>query len=107
MRLDQPARPAPAFLPPSTMPVSDIIVEREREFPRDGADTYGALPDTAIVYDGSFPASKWAKDEVYMIGMNFPPSENVEAAPEAASEAASGAVPDAPTDVAPPDAEHA
>ena len=46
----------------------EIIVEREREFPREGADSMGALPDTAMVYDGSFPPSQWAEDPLYMRG---------------------------------------
>ncbi len=46
----------------------EIIVEREREYPREGVDTFGALPDTALVYDGSFPPSQWAEDPLYMRG---------------------------------------
>jgi sec-independent protein translocase protein TatB len=45
-----------------------LTVERDREFPKDGADSLGALPDTALVYDGSFPPSKWADDPLYMRG---------------------------------------
>lgn len=45
-----------------------IAVERDREFPRDGADSYGALPDTAIVYAEGFPASRLADDPLYMRG---------------------------------------
>ncbi len=45
-----------------------LTVERDREYPKDGADCLGALPDTAMVYDGSFPASKWAEDPLYMRG---------------------------------------
>ncbi len=47
---------------------SDVTVEREREYPAGGADTSGALPDTAVVYGGSFPESKWAKDPLYTTG---------------------------------------
>jgi sec-independent protein translocase protein TatB len=43
-----------------------IVVDREREFPREGADAYGALPDTAIVYAGTLPASPLANDAVYL-----------------------------------------
>jgi sec-independent protein translocase protein TatB len=45
-----------------------IAIDREREYPREGADSYGALPDTAIVYDGSLPASALAEDALYTRG---------------------------------------
>ncbi len=47
---------------------SDMFVERDRENPREGADSYGALPDTAIVYDGSLPKSALADDPLYVLG---------------------------------------
>ncbi len=47
---------------------SEMFVERDRENPREGADSYGALPDTAIVYDGSLPKSALADDPLYMLG---------------------------------------
>jgi sec-independent protein translocase protein TatB len=45
-----------------------LVVEREREYPREGADSYGALPDTAVVYDGSLPPSPLAGDALYTRG---------------------------------------
>ncbi|HEY8040753.1 MAG TPA: hypothetical protein VIF15_13200, partial [Polyangiaceae bacterium] len=45
-----------------------VVVEREREYPREGADSYGALPDTAIVYDDALPASPLADDPLYASG---------------------------------------
>jgi hypothetical protein len=45
-----------------------LVVDREREYPREGADSYGALPDTAMVYDGSLPASPLAGDALYSRG---------------------------------------
>jgi len=51
-----PADPAPAPIPGG------------REYPSEGADSYGALPDTAAVYDGSFPASPLADDLLYTRG---------------------------------------
>jgi sec-independent protein translocase protein TatB len=45
-----------------------VAVEREREYPREGADAYGALPDTAVVYDGSLPASPLSEDPLYASG---------------------------------------
>lgn len=47
---------------------SEMFVERDRENPREGADSYGALPDTAIVYDGSLPKSALADDPLYTMG---------------------------------------
>lgn len=66
-------------LPPTHVPSIDdpnaVVIEREREFPREGADAYGALPDTAVVYADSFPASRWAADPLYAHGdANFVPS---------------------------------
>jgi sec-independent protein translocase protein TatB len=45
-----------------------VTVDREREYPREGADSYGALPDTAVVYDGKLPASPLADDALYTRG---------------------------------------
>jgi sec-independent protein translocase protein TatB len=55
---------------PATMKATPagVAVEREREYPREGADSYGALPDTAVVYDGSLPASPLAGDALYARG---------------------------------------
>jgi hypothetical protein len=47
---------------------SDMFVERDRENPREGPDAYGALPDTAIVYDNTLPKSALADDPLYMLG---------------------------------------
>jgi sec-independent protein translocase protein TatB len=46
----------------------DFYVVRDREYPRDGADAYGALPDNAIVYAEGLPKSKLARDPLYMLG---------------------------------------
>ena len=45
-----------------------VTIEREREYPREGADSYGALPDTAIVDELSLPASPLAEDALYTRG---------------------------------------
>ena len=45
-----------------------IIIDREREYPREGADSYGAMPDTAIVYSDGLPRSRWAADPLYATG---------------------------------------
>src|SRR6478672_10932663 len=46
----------------------NFYVVRDREYPRDGADSYGALPDNAIVYAEGLPKSKLARDPLYMLG---------------------------------------
>ncbi len=45
-----------------------VEVDREREYPRGGVDAYAALPDTAVVYEGSLPPSPLADDAVYARG---------------------------------------
>ena len=47
---------------------SDMFVERDRENPREGPDSYLALADTAIVYDNTLPKSSLADDPLYMLG---------------------------------------
>src|SRR5262249_24390768 len=59
---------SPAYAPTGLPDGSLVVVDREREYPREGADSYGALPDTAIVYDGSLPASPLADDALYTRG---------------------------------------
>ena len=55
--------------PPEIAPYrDDFYVSRDREYPRDGADSYGALPDNAIVYAEGLPKSKLARDPVYVLG---------------------------------------
>jgi hypothetical protein len=55
--------------PPEISPYrDDFYVVRDREYPRDGADSYGALPDNAIVYAQGLPRSKWATDPLYVLG---------------------------------------
>lgn len=46
----------------------EIVVQRDREYPREGADSYRALPDTALVYAGTLPASSLARDPLYRTG---------------------------------------
>jgi sec-independent protein translocase protein TatB len=71
-----PDKPSP---PGTTSPVSayaltqlpegsQVTVDREREYPREGADSYGALPDTAIIDEQSLPASPLAGDALYTRG---------------------------------------
>lgn len=64
----------------------DFYVVRDREYPNDGADSYGALPDNAIVYAEGLAKSKLARDPLYMLGdpngvlpeEPAPPAENGE-----------------------------
>ena len=54
---------------PEVQPYADAaFIVREREWPREGADSYGALPDTALVYAEHFPRSRLADDALYMTG---------------------------------------
>ena len=79
---------------------AELVVDREREFPRDGADGYRALPDTAIVYADSLPKSALAKDPLYVLGdasAVLPPEPAPEPTPEAdAVEDAPAASPESP-----------
>jgi sec-independent protein translocase protein TatB len=47
---------------------NDYYIMRDREYPRDGADAYGAIPDNAIVYSDSLPKSPQARDPLYVLG---------------------------------------
>jgi sec-independent protein translocase protein TatB len=53
---------------PEQSPLGQVTIDREREYPREGADSYGALPDTAIVDDASLSASPLAGDALYTRG---------------------------------------
>jgi sec-independent protein translocase protein TatB len=59
-------KPVDPYLP--TQLPAPVALDREREYPREGADSYGALPDTAIVYEGGLPASPLAGDALYARG---------------------------------------
>jgi sec-independent protein translocase protein TatB len=51
--------PATPYAPPPAPPPAQLAapISREREYPVGGADSYGALPDTAPVYDGAIAAA--------------------------------------------------
>jgi len=71
----------------------DFYVVRDREYPRDGADAYGALPDNAIVYADGLPKTKWAKDPLYVLAdpdgvVPEDPAPEPEAAGDGAADAA-------------------
>jgi sec-independent protein translocase protein TatB len=65
------ARPddrAPAAQPALLPETGDFVVVREREYPTEGADSYSAIPDTAIVYAKGLPVSPLARDPLYVTG---------------------------------------
>jgi sec-independent protein translocase protein TatB len=67
----QPAAGQPPPPPPLVMASSApfvVGIDREREYPSGGPDTYGALPETSNVYDGQLPTSPLAADPVYAHG---------------------------------------
>jgi sec-independent protein translocase protein TatB len=45
------AATVPAAQPPA--PAGPVVVSKEREYPPEGPDSYGAVPDTAVVYPPS------------------------------------------------------
>jgi sec-independent protein translocase protein TatB len=51
-----------------------VAVLREREVPTIGCDSYGALPDSAVVYRETLPVSPLAEDPLYSKG-DKPPAE--------------------------------
>src|SRR5258708_9078762 len=58
-----------AASPPSTPAhATASLFTTDREYPSEGADVYGALPETAQVYGGDLPPSDLAKDPVYARG---------------------------------------
>jgi sec-independent protein translocase protein TatB len=59
-----PAEPAAAPAP--------ALFTTDREYPPEGADAYGALPETASVYDGDLPPSDLASDPLYVRGEDAP-----------------------------------
>jgi sec-independent protein translocase protein TatB len=66
--------PAPAAVP-LLIPARPPVVDREREYPRDGADAYGALPEGSTVYEGGLPPSPLAGDPLYARGDAAPGSD--------------------------------
>jgi sec-independent protein translocase protein TatB len=54
---------------PASAPADPPTAASDREYPRDGADSYGALPDTAPVHEGGESvASPLAQDPLYARG---------------------------------------
>jgi sec-independent protein translocase protein TatB len=57
----------------ATVP-SVLLFASGREYPPEGPDAYGALPETASVYDGDLPPSPLAQDPLYARGEDTPPA---------------------------------
>ncbi|MDF2695671.1 MAG: Twin-arginine translocation protein TatB [Labilithrix sp.] len=76
----------------------DFYVVRDREYPRDGADAYSALPDNAIVYAETLPRSNLARDPLYVMGdanAELPPEPEPEPEPTPESSTDDAALPGA------------
>jgi sec-independent protein translocase protein TatB len=88
---DEPAAPyAAAAQPELQPPAGPVVVSREREYPTEGADCYGALPDTAVADEGSLPASPLAEDALYGRGeMPAEPAISSAASPAASASTSS------------------
>jgi sec-independent protein translocase protein TatB len=71
----------------------EVRAMRDREYPRDGADAYGALPDTALVYTDTLPKNELAKSPLYVLGdkdgviPEEPKKEDADADAEASADA--------------------
>jgi sec-independent protein translocase protein TatB len=49
-------------------PTAPVVVSRDREYPQEGPDSFGALLDTAVVHADSLPASSLAQDALHARG---------------------------------------
>jgi sec-independent protein translocase protein TatB len=67
-----PSSPAVAPPPPAAVPLlipaRPLVVDGQREYPREGPDSYGALPEDSTVYPGELPPSPLADDPLYARG---------------------------------------
>jgi sec-independent protein translocase protein TatB len=79
------APPAPAAVP-LLLAARPLVVDGEREYPREGADSYGALPEDSTVYSGALPPSPLADDPLYARGDGAPGGDTTR---EGASESTS------------------
>jgi sec-independent protein translocase protein TatB len=67
--------PSPvAPLAPIAAETPMLAVDRGREYPAEGPDTYGALPETSSVYEGDLPTSPLATDPLYTRGDDVRPA---------------------------------
>lgn len=94
--IDDGAPRAAAAATPASAHLGDLYVVREREYPRDGADACGALPDGAVVYTGGLARSKLGRDPLYILGDAdgvLPPEPERESPPPAPGESPPGEPP--------------
>ena len=68
--VDLRAHTVPAASGAARDPYADpgVTVSRDREYPREGPDSYGALSDTALVFARTLPASPLASNPLYVTG---------------------------------------
>ncbi len=69
------AAPTPYGEPARAARSDGVVVDRAREYPVEGADSYGALPEDAPVYEGALAASPLADDPLYARGEDPAPAE--------------------------------
>jgi sec-independent protein translocase protein TatB len=62
-----PSSSTPTIQYPDASP-DDVPVDRDREYPKEGADSYNAIPDSATVYADGLPLSPLADDPLYRHG---------------------------------------
>ena len=55
----------PTAAVPLLLAARPLVVDGEREYPRDGADSYGALPEDSTAYPEALPPSPLADDPPY------------------------------------------
>ena len=76
----------PTAAVPLLLAARPLVVDAEREYPREGADSYGALPEDSTVYPGALAPSPLADDPLYARGDGAPGGDT---AREGASESTS------------------
>jgi sec-independent protein translocase protein TatB len=68
--------PSVTATPPPQPEAPPPVFVSEREYPAEGADSYGALPPRAKVYEGSLAPSPLADDPLYAQGEDGPRGEH-------------------------------
>jgi sec-independent protein translocase protein TatB len=84
-----PADPSSQRDAPVPFAPSGVVVDRMHEYPSVGADSYGALPDTAMVYTALLARSPLADDPLYARG-----TEEEEGAKQSAHQSAQDSAPE-------------
>jgi len=89
--------PAVRERPALELTAAGLLVARDREYPREGADSHSAIPDTAHMYARSLPKSPCATDPLYVLGDASAVLPALSPSPEPAGPAPAGT-----PDLAPP-----